>query len=57
VKQAGTTDPKKLAEALREGDYKTVIGDLKFNDKGDVVNPVYVFYKWSKGKYEEIPNM
>ncbi len=57
VKQAGTTDPKKLAEALRQGDYKTVIGDLKFNDKGDVVNPVYVFYKWSKGKYEEIPNM
>jgi len=57
VKQAGTTDPKKLDEVLRKGDYKTVIGDLKFNDKGDVVNPVYVFYKWSKGKYEEIPNM
>jgi branched-chain amino acid transport system substrate-binding protein len=57
VKQAGTTDPKKLAEVLRKGDYKTVVGDLKFNDKGDVVNPVYVFYKWSKGKYEEIPNM
>jgi len=57
VKDAGTTDPKKLADVLRKGDYKTVVGDLKFNDKGDVVNPVYVFYKWSKGKYEEIPNM
>ncbi len=57
VKQAGTTDPKKLAELLRQGDYKTVIGDLKFNDKGDIVNPVYVFYKWSKGTYAEVPEM
>jgi len=55
VKQAGTTDAGKLAEVLRAGDYKTVIGDLKFNDKGDIVNPIYVFYKWTNGKYEEIP--
>ena len=57
VKQAGTTDTSKLAQVLRAGDYKSVVGDLKFNDKGDIVNPVYVFYKWTKGKYEEIPQM
>jgi branched-chain amino acid transport system substrate-binding protein len=55
VNQAGTTDAGKLGEVLRAGDYKTVIGDLKFNDKGDIVNPIYVFYKWTNGKYEEIP--
>jgi branched-chain amino acid transport system substrate-binding protein len=55
VKAAGTTDAAKLGEALRAGDYKTVIGDLKFDDKGDIVDPVYVFYKWTNGKYEELP--
>ena len=57
VKQAGTTDAKVLAGILRKNTYKTVLGDLKFNDKGDIVNPIYVFYKWSKGKYEELPQM
>ena len=57
VKQAGSTDPKKLDVILRQNTYNTVLGDLKFNDKGDVVNPIYVFYKWSNGKYEEIPAM
>jgi len=56
VKQAGSTDPKKLDEILRKNSYNTVLGELKFNDKGDVVNPIYVFYKWSNGKYEELPN-
>jgi branched-chain amino acid transport system substrate-binding protein len=55
VKAAGTTDAAKLGEALRAGDYKTVIGDLKFDNKGDIVDPVYVFYKWTNGKYEELP--
>ena len=57
VKQTGTTDPKTLAGVLRKNSYKTVLGDLKFDDKGDIVNPVYVFYKWSKGTYEEVPEM
>lgn len=57
VKQSGTTDPKTLGEILRKNTYKTVLGDLKFDDKGDIVNPVYVFYKWSKGQYAEIPEM
>ncbi len=55
VKQTGTTDPKTLAGILRKNTYSTVLGDLKFNEKGDIVNPIYVFYKWSAGKYEEIP--
>lgn len=57
VKQTGTTDPKTLGGILRKNPYSTVLGELKFNEKGDIVNPIYVFYKWSKGKYEEIPGM
>ena len=57
VKQAGATDAKKVAEAMRKNTYKTVIGDLNFNEKGDITNPVYVWYKWSKGTYAEEPTM
>lgn len=57
VRQTGTTDVNSLSHVLRANTYKTVIGDLKFNEKGDIVNPVYVFYKWSKGQYSEVPQM
>jgi branched-chain amino acid transport system substrate-binding protein len=57
VEKAGTTDTGKLAEVLRADTYDTVLGPLDFDDKGDIINPVYVFYKWSAGKYEEIPQM
>ena len=42
---------------MRKNTYKTVIGDLSFNEKGDITNPVYVWYKWSKGTYAEEPTM
>jgi branched-chain amino acid transport system substrate-binding protein len=57
VRQTGTTDPKTLQEVLRKNVYQTVLGPLDFDDKGDIVNPVYVFYKWSNGQYEELPGM
>ncbi|MGE0119623.1 MAG: branched-chain amino acid ABC transporter substrate-binding protein [Dongiaceae bacterium] len=57
VKQTGTTDPKSLGGIIRKNTYKTVLGDLSFDAKGDIVNPVYVFYKWSNGEYAEVPGM
>lgn len=54
---AGTDDPVQLAQVLRINQFSTVLGTLAFDDKGDIVNPTYVFYKWSDGKYEEIPNL
>jgi branched-chain amino acid transport system substrate-binding protein len=50
--KAGSTDTKKVSAALRSGDYDTVLGKLSFDKKGDVTAPGYVFYKWSKGKYD-----
>jgi branched-chain amino acid transport system substrate-binding protein len=42
-------DPKKMAAHIRSGvTFKTVIGDLKFDAKGDITRPDYVMYTWKK---------
>jgi branched-chain amino acid transport system substrate-binding protein len=55
-----TVDPKKVAEHIRSGaTFKTVIGDLKFDKKGDITRPDYVMYTWKKqadGKITYIEN-
>jgi len=43
-----------VAKKLRDDKYKTVIGTIDFDDKGDVVNPEYIFYVWKDGKYTEL---
>jgi branched-chain amino acid transport system substrate-binding protein len=52
VTKAGSTDFKKVVDALNAGTFDTVLGDVKFNDKGDVTLPGYVVYEWMKGKYD-----
>ncbi len=60
AERAKSLDPKKVAEVMRSGMvFNTVLGDLKFDNKGDVsndgyvVNGVkkdrYVLYTWRKG--------
>jgi branched-chain amino acid transport system substrate-binding protein len=51
---AKSTDFQKVVDALNSGTFKTVLGELKFNDKGDVTLPGYVFYEWKDGKYDYI---
>ncbi|QPC85912.1 ABC transporter substrate-binding protein [Mesorhizobium sp. NBSH29] len=47
---AGTNDPVKVAEAMRtKGPFKTVLGDMSFDEKGDSTAPGYVMYEWKKG--------
>lgn len=42
-------DPKKMAAHIRSGvTFKTVIGDLKYDSKGDITRPDYVMYTWKK---------
>ncbi len=45
-----------VVKALNSGSFKTVLGDLKFNDHGDVTLPGYVMYKWHDGKYDYYTN-
>ena len=54
----GGTDSKKIAEWLRAGNtFKTVLGDLSLDAKGDVKDAKYVWYKWTAGKYAEDPSL
>jgi branched-chain amino acid transport system substrate-binding protein len=57
VEAAGTTDYDAVVKALSEGTFKTVIGDVKFDEKGDVTLPGYVFYEWKDGKYDYVSSM
>ncbi len=47
---AKSLDPKKVAEATKSGKaFKTVIGDLAYDKKGDITRLDYVMYTWKKG--------
>ncbi len=50
---AGSTDMAKVSAKLRGGSFETVIGKLSFDNKGDVLNPEYVWYVWKDGQYAE----
>ncbi len=43
-------DPKKIAEFMRTGHvFKTVIGDISYDKKGDITRADYVTYTWRAG--------
>ena len=45
-----STDGKKMAEYMHSGKtFKTVIGDISYNKKGDITRPDYIMYVWKKG--------
>jgi branched-chain amino acid transport system substrate-binding protein len=56
VRMAGTTKGPKVAEALREGTFKTVIDRIDFNEKGDLSGPstFFVWYTWRNRTYVEL---
>lgn len=46
----GKDDTAKVAETLKSGGpWKTVIGDIDYDEKGDVIGRNYVMYEWKKG--------
>jgi branched-chain amino acid transport system substrate-binding protein len=50
MEQAKSVDPADVAKALHSGAaFKTVVGDLSFDAKGDVTRADYVVYEWRKG--------
>ena len=49
---AGSTDHDAVVAKLNDMDFETVLGNLSFDDKGDVTLPGYVFYEWSGGTYD-----
>ena len=46
---AKSVDPKKVADAMHSGmQFKTVLGDLSYDKKGDITKLDYVMYIWKK---------
>lgn len=55
VKKVGSTDPKKVAAALKAtGNWPSVLGPITFDKKGDVIGGGYVFYVWKNGAYAQM---
>ena len=57
AEKAGSTDIDGLIKAMRSETFKTVLGDIVFDDKGDVSAPGYVFYEWKDGTYDYYTDM
>jgi branched-chain amino acid transport system substrate-binding protein len=49
---AGSPATPKVIKTLRAGKFKTVLGTVGFDAKGDVSAPGYVFYEWKNGTYD-----
>jgi len=57
AEKAKSTQLDDLTKVLQSGmAFQTVIGSLKFDKKGDIVNPEFVFYVWKDGQYTQIKN-
>lgn len=50
--EAKSTEFDAVNPILAKNSFSTVLGDLKFNEKGDVTLPGYVVYEWKAGKYD-----
>ena len=50
AEKAGSLDNEAIAKVMHSGQpFKTVIGDLAFDKKGDVTRADYVVFEWKKG--------
>jgi branched-chain amino acid transport system substrate-binding protein len=51
VEKAGTFETKAVADALRAGEFDTVLGRIGFDEKGDVTGyETFVWFVWKDGK-------
>jgi branched-chain amino acid transport system substrate-binding protein len=55
IKRAGSDDPAKVAEALKNGKpVDTLLGPIAFDAKGDVKDPHFDINQWRDGQYAPI---
>jgi branched-chain amino acid transport system substrate-binding protein len=54
IKRSGSDDPAKIAAALEDGKpIDTVVGPVRLDSKGDILDPRYDINMWSAGKYAD----
>lgn len=51
VRKSKSTAADAVAAAMRSTRFRTVIGEIAFDSKGDVTTPRYIWYRWSNGTY------
>ncbi len=58
VRQANSFDTAKVAAALHSGQFTTIIGEVRFNAKGDILGAPgeWLWYRWHAGKIERAPD-
>jgi branched-chain amino acid transport system substrate-binding protein len=55
VEMAGTFETEPVSDALRSGEFNTVLGRIGFDDKGDVTGyEPFVWHVWKDGKYAPV---
>jgi branched-chain amino acid transport system substrate-binding protein len=54
MKRAGSSDPAKYLPFLQKTDYKGVIGETRFDAKGDLQNATLTLYTFANGKRESL---
>ena len=52
MKKAESAEPAKYLPELTKIEYEGVVGKIKFDDKGDVLNGVITVYQVKDGKWE-----
>ncbi len=52
VEKAGSADTDPVIKTLKSEKFDTVLGNIGFDDKGDVTAPGYVWYVWGEGQYD-----
>ena len=54
AEKAGSTDFDEVTAAMYANTFDTVLGPIKFDDKGDVVGAKFVWYVWKDGNFSEL---
>lgn len=54
VTKAGSVKLSDVLKVMREAEFDTVVGKIKFDAKGDVQAPGYVVYQWHDGGYDYV---
>ncbi len=55
IKKSGSLNSEKLAQWLHHNKVDTVIGELEWDQKGDLINAPFVIYKWNDdGEYTRL---
>lgn len=54
ITRAKSTDYSSIRKAMHEGAFHTVIGDIAFDQNGDVTKPDYIIYRWHDGNYSAV---